>query len=286
VPWTLVRVDADSVGPLDADGRSWKLGEFTGGLASWLDADLVSRNLPQALRTRLQDLSLPTTACTRRELFYRISHRLEPALHDASYEPIPPGPPQTITDTFNRANEVLTAGSWVEIEGTNWEVVSNQARETTAVGVSTCRRSEATFPDDQYAQSKCKFTAGGASTPAGRVGATGTSYLVLLDADSVDLYWHAGGGSSTLITSAAATQVSGTLYTIKIICTGTTIAVDREGSNVISTTDSNVTAGKPGMASNNANQDQDDFECTDATTAFLARQAFIARQSVKRASYW
>jgi hypothetical protein len=273
LPATVLVVDRDTLTNAAFEAAvpdAVKLGDADRFDALWTSTDPVAAG---ARRTRIAalagalgiDLSDLTTLGP---IVQRIWRRLEPAAAAGMYDVTIARGPETIFDDFNRADEALTAGSWLQVEGTNWAVVSNQARETAISGIATCRRSEAAgFPDNQYAQVKCLFTIGGISSPAARMDATGTSYVVVLSASNADLYYHTGGGGVTLVQAFAVVNVISTFLTIKIDCQGTTIAVDREGANIISTTDGNVTAGRPGMACQNANQDLDDFQCTDSLSA-------------------
>lgn len=233
----------------------------------WDSTDMVTGQRRTRINTIATQLGLTVTDLTQLgPMVQRLWRRLERAAAPDMYAPVIPTGPQTITDNFNRADGTL-GSNWEEVEGADWEVVSNAARYTNVSGTfHTARRIESAFPDNQYAQAMIERTgAGNYSSPAPRMGATGTCYLILADATGCDLRYHTGGGGFTLVDSVADTNAADTMTLFKIDCQGTTIAVDKSGSNLFTRTDSNVTAGKPGLLAIRENADFDDFECTDAS---------------------
>lgn len=120
-----------------------------------------------------------------------------------------------------------------------------------------------TFGNDQYSQYTAKFVGlgtgldylylfarvtGGADYQTG-----GSFYMFWTDggSDTVLLYTTAGNSSLvSLGTSNATVFTSGDIF--KLSCVGTTISVAKNGSNIISVTDSHVTSGQPGMGGSGA----------------------------------
>lgn len=177
-----------------------------------------------------------------------------------------------ILDDFNRAS--LGSG-WESAIGTIWAInASTTVRPVTAFATTAIRRTEASFPNDQYSQAKVELVAGAEFTRpavAVRMDASGNCYFARLNSTSVDLYKRVAGTVS-YVNDTAQTVVRDTFYTLKIEVIGTSIKVYLDGVEKLSSTDSSLTSGKPGLyaitQSGGANlSDFDDFECTDAVSA-------------------
>lgn len=172
-----------------------------------------------------------------------------------------------ITDTFA---DVLTT-RWQAALGAMWSQYDDQARPNAFYANTAIRRSEGNFPDNQYAQAKCMAIVVGDNSRGGvavRMDAAGNCYYAILTGSGVNLYKRVAGVSS-YITDAPWGVVSGTLYTVKLVATGTTLQVYINESLVITRTDSALAAGKPGLwaAMGGVYIFFDDFECTDAVAA-------------------
>jgi hypothetical protein len=219
-------------------------------------------------RTRLADacaaLGIDITGVLQLgPLVQRIWRAFEPAAHAEMYDRTTRLPHASITDLFDRADGSLGSG-WEELEGSTWAVASNQARSTAGGTIRTTRRTEASFPDNQWAQAEVERTAGGFTGVGVRIAADGDSYLGFMDDTTVTLYDHTGGGGVSSLDSAAHASSAGVFQTMLVEVVGASITVDMEGVEVCSATDSAYASGKPGMASVNSNSDLDDFSCIDA----------------------
>jgi len=180
-----------------------------------------------------------------------------------------------ITDNFNRADGGPGAG-WTNQSGGVWEIVSNEVRPTDDFATCLLVRTESSFPNDQYAQIRLKYSSAAADKPlnqiACRVDGSGNGYQVQLDSTGLTLFRAAGG---TYLTD---TPVSGltadTFYPVKIEAIGTTIKVymDTGGglTERISHTDATYSSGKPAIrcaSGSVANMQMfDDFESTNANS--------------------
>lgn len=276
VPFTLLTVEADAFDPLNADARVLPLGAGGESLRAWLAGDTQVRAAAPRLVTRLEALGLGTGACTREELFFRIGRRLSPALHNRSYDPRPPFPPQTIMDDFETGTGGNPIGAgYEEIEGTSWQYSAGTGvggsvsiRETGgAPTVRTMRRSEAAFPNNHYAQFECEFTGGAYSCPAIRVQSDGSCYFALIDQEGgdIDLYEHPAGSVGSILASAGQVTAVNTFYQVRVTGSGSDLSVDFEGGNLINTSDGTYTDGKPGGAAIQGNADFDAAEFSDAS---------------------
>lgn len=181
-----------------------------------------------------------------------------------------------ITDTFTRADGGL-GSNWTALNGSTWAVVSNQAEcQGGNYGGRVAIRSEASFPNDHYAQVKCLYNSSvdtGRGSPIVR-GATGPDGYVLAvrAANYTEIHRLDNGAETYLGDGLHAVNSADTLYTYKITATGSTIAGAREGTQFASVTDSTYGTGAPGMYGHMGNHNLvfDDFESTDATASGLA----------------
>ena len=141
------------------------------------------------------------------------------------------------------------------------------------------RRTEYSFPADQYAEAKVTFTTGAEAAgtrPAVRCDINGNCYNAKLDTNLLTLFKVTGGNGSGLGTDGYLTESgvgvvtasAGNEYLVRISVSGTTVKGFVDGVEVASVTDSSLASGKPGVIlTGNADQPTlDDFACTDATT--------------------
>lgn len=140
---------------------------------------------------------------------------------------------------------------------------------------TTCliRRSETSFPNDQYSQIKLEFAPEGTADPplnyvCCRLDGSGGGYHAAFDRFGVTLL--KGPTATYLADGSVPDLVADTYYTVKISATGSTIKVFVDGAEKISYTDTTYTSGKPGFRSASGDsisyRQFDDFECTDAVT--------------------
>lgn len=111
-----------------------------------------------------------------------------------------------------------------------------------------------TFANDQYSQYVAKFTGPSGSADyiyliarvTGTEHNTWTTYWFWSDGGSdTALIKSVAGTGTTLATANATTYVSGDVF--RLICVGTAISVTKNGSTILSATDSSVTSGVAGM---------------------------------------
>lgn len=255
-PYTLFVVEADTFAPLDADARVVRL--WSGAsLAAILDADAAPQVVPVGVTTRLTAMGVTAGATeTRRDLFRLIASRLEPALHDRSYNLPSRDLKGTITDDFNRANGGL---------GANWEetisagtpdivIASNQASYGGAsFELSYWRRTEASFPDTQYTEMDTRHLTSEYAhiTPGTRMSNDGDGYTPgSLDSasDLVGLYRKDDAGSF-FIAGYTATITDNTTYNLRIVSTGTSHEIFLDDVSIGADTDGTYASGRPGMCS-------------------------------------
>lgn len=193
------------------------------------------------------------------------------------------------TDNFNRADNADLGANWTPMTGESaWSIASNAA--TCAVGSDSSERySGLTWPDDQYAQAVIKQigTAGSDVGPAILLrGASGARTFYRLLASAI------GSGTSDSwvskqvagsYTNIAAVDSSGTWAVNDVIygeVKGTTIKLKRGAAEIISTTDSAIASGSPGIGYSGADSSApilDDWEAGDFS-AF----AYVAQTDRKR----
>ncbi len=116
-----------------------------------------------------------------------------------------------------------------------------------------------TFANDQYSQFVARFTGPGDGTQylyllsrhTGGELSTCNNYRLESDGGSdTSLYKTITGVTTALGTANSTTWTSGDV--LKLTCTGTTISVAKNGSTIITATDSAVTAGVGGMGGSGA----------------------------------
>lgn len=182
----------------------------------------------------------------------------------------------SISDSFTGTNGAAPGSGWTNQSGGAWEIFSNGVRPTDDFSTSLLIRTEAEFPNDQYAQARIKYSSAVSDFPlnqvACRINGSGNGYQASIDSFGVTL---TRGAAGTYVTDTAIGGTSAnTFYTVKIEAIGTTIKVyvDTGGglTERISVTDATYSSGKPALRSvtgSVANMlEFDDFECTDAIT--------------------
>jgi hypothetical protein len=156
-----------------------------------------------------------------------------------------------ITDDFNRAS---LDGGWTAAAGT-WDILSNACRATDNYENCVLLRTETGFPDDQYAQIETTVSVSADRTQGGVIvrgtGATAGYYVYLrtLNGTTINLVQleKRVGGTFTYLADASISKTLGAAVTLKLTATGTALVVHVDGVQVISTTDSSVTSGTPGI---------------------------------------
>jgi hypothetical protein len=168
------------------------------------------------------------------------------------------------SDDFNRADESLDAGSWVERNGSNWSVVSNRA--TCPAGViptNLARRSVSDYATADYKVSAVCGQDSGNPRPgvAGRAVANGSDddyYWARIrpSADAFEFGYRSGGSMVTLASGAIALDFA-TDYTVRLEMEGTTIRMFVDDTQVGGDqTDSTLSAaGVGGLHLSNGDND-------------------------------
>lgn len=200
-----------------------------------------------------------------------------------------------ITDNFNRAS---LGASWEAVLGPAWSLyndtvihVAEVARQDSVDYQFTAMRRTESFSGDHYAQADCEFTDdtfatngrdGGFASPAVRVQSNGDCYYAEMRNGYIDVNVRSGGVSTYIGDSGLLSPILSynTLYTLKLVATGSSIQLYLNGVLKATITNSTLTGGKPGLFgyAGEATQDvalpadTDNFECTDA----LASETFPA----------
>jgi hypothetical protein len=175
-----------------------------------------------------------------------------------------------ITDDFNRAS---LGANWSAAAGTIWTIPSSAAvRSVSQYAFTGIMRTEASFPDDQYAQAKVQWVNAG-DPGYGGVGArmsAGNGYFATITDTEIQLRKYVAS-SHTLLDAISHTHTVATYYTVKITITGNLIDVDVDGVNYINDfADSSLASGAPGLMDVTGPSTaglplHDDFESTDAS---------------------
>jgi hypothetical protein len=167
----------------------------------------------------------------------------------------------SISDDFNRSNVDPIGGSWAPLDGsTTAKIVSNKAMASSAYSLTYWN---ATTSNDQYAQ--CKSTVSGDyySGPAIRMQVGGFDCYLYLIATG-DLYKYAGG-SPTILGNSGDTGNTTSVYKLEAI--GTALKVYKDGSQIISVTDSSHSSGYCGFHLSTSTCAVDDFAGGDIDTS-------------------
>lgn len=179
-----------------------------------------------------------------------------------------------ITDSFTGTDGAALGSGWELAEGTlAWEINSNKARPRDNYAYSFMVRTEASFPDDQYAECLCGYFTGDSYSRTGpgvRISGSSGYYLIIADT-SLGLY-RRNAGTFTEITTVSITHTKDVPEVFRLTATGTGLVATQGGVERINTTYSGtgaLTSGKPGMLGLRQSQYPtcDDFACTDASGA-------------------
>ena len=280
--WCVYTCWADDFAAIDADPNSIELASHAGESFSGMLAALDVQNQPGGrpavnVRSALAQYGWEgITGATRGATLRQIMRRFEPMLDDFAYERNIPKIKQTITDTFTgtagTALSTYNAG-WQHLVGTEMVILTGGARghNPDNYSRSIARRSEAVFPNDHYVELDVDIVTNDGDnchSPAIRVNASGHCYMIVTTSGGGSALrdWD-GSSENYLADDGGATLSTGVDYTFRLEASGTTITVDRNGSEVISTTDSTYSSGKPGIYAtiNGTGSSFDNFACTDAT---------------------
>jgi hypothetical protein len=180
------------------------------------------------------------------------------ALGVAWAEP-PSGPVELFADNFNRANASTLGSDWILRQG-GWKISANRA-ETTGEETNTAvvSSSVAAVPSDQYA--RCTLVFGGTGNlflgPVVRHSETGTitGYVATNDASE----WRIIEIGAGIIATVAGDSAAGDVVELRAV--GTTVTLIVNSVEILSVTNSNVTAGQPGIRSFGPNKSVDNFSC-------------------------
>jgi hypothetical protein len=160
----------------------------------------------------------------------------------------PFSPTNQVSDTFVRANSGTLGVNWTCSSNGTWGITSNTATPLTLTSgtVLNCAYTATSFTNDQVSQVtfSAPSTDGIGATCRTASGAS-TGYTLLLDGlgDSRILK-SVAGVASNLATGGPAFAI-GDVATIA--CVGTTITAYKNGTQILSATDSAITSGSPGM---------------------------------------
>ncbi len=191
----------------------------------------------------------------------------------------------TITDDFNRTDESLDAGPWVEIDG-NWSVTSNEVERTTQTATAfpaCCHHTTSLASDDHFAEIVYKTQENNFSFMGGAARASGTSdtnenlYFSRIRARNSDrvLAKSINGTHTDLASDASG---SGPPQTVKTEANGSTIKLFDAGVEVHSVTDTDLTGTLTvGLAGhNNRASTGDDFDAADLAAGADVRKHVIS----------
>ncbi len=182
------------------------------------------------------------------------------------------------SDDFNRADATLTT-PWVTTEGTH-SVASNKV----PVGPSSPNISyyNGTFSNDQWAEADC-VGLGGTPTISVAVRASGSAggdlYYCWTSPSNLSVVKRVGGSYTTLATdSGAGVNSAGAKIAIEVV--GTTIKAYIDGTLRITTSDTQVSTGKPGIISaNGAGPTLDNFRCGSGAYPGPPAPAFVGSRT-------
>lgn len=163
----------------------------------------------------------------------------------------PVKPETAIADTFDRADSATlgtssdATWSWNELSGTGWEINTNRARHSADSSSSFARADTDLSGVDHYCEMVFDNDSGAvsASGPCARKDSTAT--LTFYHAR----YSYSGGAGYQLYSASAGTltqigsNAGGTITggdTVRLTCNGSTISVQKNGSDVISQTDTSI----------------------------------------------
>lgn len=170
------------------------------------------------------------------------------------------------TDNFNRSDSATMGNNWADGEG-DGQIKSNQFYASG--GVAVVYNSVTIGSANQYVQVK---TSGADGSVAINVLARGTYspsqtfYLVQQGTSTINMYKRVSGSWTQLGSNVSSTFTQNAI--LKITCNGSSIIGTYNGNDLITQTDTAISAeGKPGLRTSGAGGYADDFECGDLEAA-------------------
>jgi hypothetical protein len=169
-----------------------------------------------------------------------------------------------ITDTFGGSDANPIDGNWATMTSlAALRRVSTKCRNAGSDADSGARRTDGTFPDDQYAQVLLDTGTTPDGGPAVRC-ASAALTMYFCGAHDANAHLHKFVAASyTELASAAATW--STTQVGKLEAIGTSIKFYVAGVERAAATDSAIASGSPGLFLYESALIVDDFECTDIT---------------------
>lgn len=191
------------------------------------------------------------------------------------------------SDDFNRGDNDSLGGNWTE-RGADFDIVSNEVKipngGNSGGGYSTVFDSGHTYSSADYSvQAKTKLITGGGGVYLGVVGrrvnystddSDGYFASIRPSAGRVRLWSRVSGVTTSLATTDAETISFDTFYTVKVDMNGTTIKEFINGTEILSATNSALSAaGDGGLMLSSGDDDQfwDDFLLEDGSGAATRR---------------
>lgn len=151
-------------------------------------------------------------------------------------QPVPPA--YTVHDTFTRADSTTTLGTtdtgqaWTAHTGT-WGIVSNQGYLVTQSGDSVATVNSTKSDIDMT----CTIKHVTETSLVFRAIDNNNYLLVLVNNSNIEL-WRRVAGAYTQIATTATAHISGGVYVVRIVASGTSITVYEDGVSKIATTSS------------------------------------------------
>lgn len=160
-----------------------------------------------------------------------------------------PEPAMDPVDDFNRADEdPLGNGDWTTTDGVGLDIVSNEVQAGSAGDDNCSRWTSDTFPDDQAGE--CDIVAIVAADAVGigialRANSDPDYYAAIGNGNQCEVWRYLDGVFASLATGGSGVSVSDRL---RGEAEGSTIRCLVNGTEDVSTTDTNITAGDAGVA--------------------------------------
>jgi Putative esterase len=156
----------------------------------------------------------------------------------------------TVSDSFDRANGGL-GSNWTTTPGTAAPQISgNTLRAGTAGSLNSAYWSASTFGSDQFSQGTLPASSGGNYGPGLAVRLSGTKGYFLWYGNSTNTVslWRMDTASSwTQLKASSTLTVAPATDVWKIQVVGSTISGYQNGNLVVTTTDTKITSGSPGV---------------------------------------
>src|ERR1700744_551069 len=176
----------------------------------------------------------------------------------------------TVSDNFDRANGAL-GSNWTTTPGTAAPQISgNTLHAGTASSLNSAYWSASTFGNDQFAQGTLPGSSGGNYGPGLAVRLSGAKGYFLWYGNSTNTVslWRMDSASSwTQLKASGTLTVTPATDVWKIQVVESTISGYQNGTLVVQTTDTSITAGSPGVWLYYANNQIDNWSGGTATTA-------------------